>query len=183
MTKDQGQIISQTPGRIRLRLPLSTWESGAIESIATSIKKQRGVARVRCNADTGSLTVFYSEDIISFSEIRDYLHQSGVFLAPVETASTEPITTTGCSEAAAEITTALAALNQRVNRATDGAADLRLLVPLGFGSLALRQLLLKGIQLDIIPWYVFAWYAFDSFIKFHYTKLPEPRDRENKSTD
>ena len=35
--------------------------------------------------------------------------------------------------------------------------------------LAMRQLIAKGWQLELIPWYVLAWYAFDSFIKLHST--------------
>ncbi|WP_199247263.1 HMA2 domain-containing protein [[Phormidium] sp. ETS-05] len=183
MTKDQGQIISQTPGRIRLRLPASTRESGGVESLTNLLKKKPGITRIRSNPDTGSLTIFYSEDTLSFPQLSDILGECGLLLTTPEVESTQEITTGSFSEAATEITAAVAALNQRVNRVTDGAADLRFLVPLGFGTLALRQLLLKGIQLDIIPWYVFAWYAFDSFIKLHYTKLPDAPDRENKSPD
>jgi hypothetical protein len=34
-----------------------------------------------------------------------------------------------------------------------GYADLRLLMPLGFGALALRQLWEKDLDLEEIPWY------------------------------
>jgi hypothetical protein len=51
--------------------------------------------------------------------------------------------------------------------------DLRFLFPLSLSLLALRQLLVKGWQLELIPWYVLAWYAFDSFIKLHPTEIRE----------
>jgi len=154
-----------------------------MESLTNLLKKKPGIARVRPNPDTGSLTIFYSEDILSFQQLSDIVGECGVFLAPPEAQSTQEITTGSFSEAATEVTTALAALNQRVKRATNGAADLRFLVPLGFGTLAVRQLLLKGIQLNIIPWYVLAWYAFDSFIKFHYTKEPDASSDSQKPGD
>jgi hypothetical protein len=49
-------------------------------------------------------------------------------------------------------------------RATDG-QDLRALLPLGVGLLALRQALRGRGRLDDAPWYVLGWYAFDSFWK------------------
>ncbi|GAB4304214.1 MAG: hypothetical protein Fur0025_45840 [Oscillatoriaceae cyanobacterium] len=152
-----------------------------MDSLANLLKNKPGIAKVRSNPDTGSLTIFYSEDTLSFPQLSDILGECGVLLAPPEVPSAEEITTGSFSEAAAEVITALAVLNQRVKSATNGAADLRFLVPLGFGSLAVRQLLLKGIQLNIIPWYVLAWYAFDSFIKLHYTKPSE--DLKGKSEE
>ncbi|MGF1478564.1 MAG: DUF5132 domain-containing protein [Cyanophyceae cyanobacterium] len=71
------------------------------------------------------------------------------------------------SEVAGEILKAASELNAQVGRLTQGQLDLRLLVPLGLGTLALRQLLVRGLQLDELPWYVLAWYAFDSFTKLN----------------
>jgi len=62
---------------------------------------------------------------------------------------------------------------------TNGVADLRLLLPLGFGALALRQVLDKGFELEEIPWYTLAWYAFDSFVKLHNSgKLQQPSEEQ-----
>lgn len=58
-------------------------------------------------------------------------------------------------------------LNAQVRDISHDLVDLRTLAPLGLGAIALRQLLLKGLQVEDIPWYVLAWYAFDSFIKLH----------------
>jgi hypothetical protein len=73
----------------------------------------------------------------------------------------------GPSDAAAEVSRVAVKLNRDVRRATKGAVDLQFLLPFSFAILALRQLLVKGLQFEIIPWYVLAWYAFDSFIKLH----------------
>jgi hypothetical protein len=58
-------------------------------------------------------------------------------------------------------------LNTQISDLTHDLVDLRTLAPLGLGAIALRQLLIKGLQLEDIPWYVLAWYAFDSFVKLH----------------
>lgn len=58
-------------------------------------------------------------------------------------------------------------INDDVGRLTNGVADLRLLLPLGLSLLAIRQLINRGLQIEQIPWYILAWYAFDSFIKLN----------------
>jgi hypothetical protein len=45
-----------------------------------------------------------------------------------------------------------------------GRADLRTLLPVGLGALAVREVL-SG-RAVAAPWYVLAWYAFDSFTRF-----------------
>ncbi|ACB54546.1 hypothetical protein cce_5200 [Crocosphaera subtropica ATCC 51142] len=64
-----------------------------------------------------------------------------------------------------EVTQVTKNLNQGIRTASKSIVDLSFLIPFGFGLLAWRQLILKGWQLETIPWYVLAWYAFDSFIK------------------
>ncbi|MCX7596144.1 MAG: DUF5132 domain-containing protein [Fischerella sp.] len=73
------------------------------------------------------------------------------------------------SEVARDLINVIADVNTDVGRITNGVVDLRLLLPLGFSVLAIRQLFIKGLQIDEIPWYVLAWYAFDSFMKLNTT--------------
>ncbi|WP_228054719.1 DUF5132 domain-containing protein [Gloeocapsopsis crepidinum] len=85
-----------------------------------------------------------------------------------ETSSTL-IGNTHNSRATEYIIDAFKDINTQVRQATNNMADLQLLLPLGLGAIALRQLLTKGLQIEEIPWYVLAWYAFDSFIKLNET--------------
>ncbi|NJN11102.1 MAG: DUF5132 domain-containing protein [Richelia sp. RM1_1_1] len=73
----------------------------------------------------------------------------------------------GTSEVAGEMLDAVSDLNSQVGWLTNGYVDLRVLMPLGLGTLALGQLITQGPQLDKIPWYNLAWYAFDSFNKLN----------------
>jgi hypothetical protein len=66
-----------------------------------------------------------------------------------------------------ELLTIANELNTQTLTVTNGWVDLKMLVSLGFGAIALRQLLVKGFHPDAIPWYVLAWYAFDTFYKFN----------------
>ena len=73
------------------------------------------------------------------------------------------------SPMAEDLINEISRFNEQIRQTTAGVVDLRLLVPEGLGALALRQILTKGLELDEIPWYTLAWYAFDTF-----TKLNEP---------
>ncbi|AFY46394.1 hypothetical protein Nos7524_0482 [Nostoc sp. PCC 7524] len=73
----------------------------------------------------------------------------------------------GKSEVANDVINLLSDMNADVRSMTNGVADLRLLVPMGLGLLAIRQLWVQGLKLNDIPWYILAWCAFDSFIKLN----------------
>lgn len=99
--------------------------------------------------------------------VRSTLRDVGVVLFNVLGAE---LPSDGKSEAANDLVHAVADLNEQVRQATEGRVDLRFLIPLGLGSLAVHQLLRNGLEIEGAPWYVLAYYAFDSFIKLHYTK-------------
>ncbi|MGJ3247114.1 MAG: DUF5132 domain-containing protein [Elainellaceae cyanobacterium] len=73
----------------------------------------------------------------------------------------------GRSHLAGELMNTASEVNAQVGWLTNGMVDLRMLVPLGLSGLALRQLVVKGLQFDDIPWYTLAWYSFDTFLKLH----------------
>jgi hypothetical protein len=74
------------------------------------------------------------------------------------------------SEIAKDLIHIISDVNTDVGRVTNGVVDLRLLLPLVFSALAIRQLFVKGLQVDEIPWYTLTWYAFDSFMKLNQDK-------------
>jgi len=76
------------------------------------------------------------------------------------------------SHAAEHLTQMLFDLNEQVGWLTNNVADLRVLLSFGFAAMALRQLAVKGAELDQIPWYTFAWYAFSSFRELHRSAEP-----------
>ena len=116
---------------------------------------------------------------------EDVLAEAQAELNEEQTSDTEPLrprqrthVSTGTSEVAGEMLDGVSELNERVRWLTNGYADLRLLMPMGLGFLALGQLIMKGPQLDKIPWYNLAWYAFDSF-----NKLNQPETLERSQTE
>jgi len=55
------------------------------------------------------------------------------------------------SNVAVNIMNVMSDLNEQVRQATNGFADLQMLLPLGLDALALKQLLDKGPELEEIP--------------------------------
>ena len=164
----EAQIVSQTPGRIRLRVTPVHRHQQTITPIVNHLKARLEIYRVKTNILSGSITVLYGRELLSSQDIWKFLQDLGVNL--VEVTKETSISVSNSSNASAAVITTATDLNQRVKTATKDAVDLRFLVPLSFGILAMRQLLVKGWQLEFIPWYVLAWYAFDSFIKLNSTE-------------
>ncbi|MBW4572741.1 MAG: hypothetical protein KME31_33640 [Tolypothrix carrinoi HA7290-LM1] len=152
------KVVSSTPGRLRLRVAHSHRQPEKMQRIANALSANSHINQVKTNVYHGSIVINHDGKDGSLENVLATLKDLGIIFADV---------TEGNTEAAAGVSSAVVDLNQRVKQSTHGAFDLRILFPLGLATLSLRQLLNKGLQLEIIPWYVLAWYAFDSFIKLH----------------
>jgi len=152
------KVVSATPGRLRLRIAHAYRQPETMEHIANTLDAQPHVDEVRTNVHHGSLLIKYGGKNGGLSDVLATLEDLGIIFGEI---------TEGGTEAATTVSSAVVDLNRRVRQATDGVVDIRFLFPLGLSILAVRQLIIKGLQFEIIPWYVLAWYSFDSFIKLH----------------
>ncbi|GAA6618866.1 HMA2 domain-containing protein [Scytonema sp. NUACC26] len=152
------KVVSSTPGRLRLRVASQQRQLGDMERIAKALEAQPNISHVRTNIQNGSIVIQHDTQDGSLENVLATLRDLGIIFAEI---------TLGKSEAAAGVSDAVVDLNKRVKKATNNSVDLRFLFPLGLGILSIRKLLTQGLQFEIIPWYVLAWYAFDSFIKLH----------------
>ncbi|BCL39589.1 HMA2 domain-containing protein [Nostoc sp. MS1] len=152
------KVVSDTPGRLRLRIAHSHRQQETMEHIADTLNAQPHVDDVRTNVDHGSIVIKYGGKNGDLEDVLATLKDLGIIFGEI---------TEGGTEAATTVSSAVVDLNKRVRQATDGVVDIRFLFPLGLSILAVRQLIIKGLQFEIIPWYVLAWYSFDSFIKLH----------------
>jgi hypothetical protein len=151
-------IVSNTPGRLRFRVAREHRQPATLATIADTLKSFADqVHTVRATVSTGSITLYYSGDAVDFNETMAALQQFGMVVVDVPS---------GRSQASTQVTNTLARANQWLAFQTEGTMDLRVLVPLIFAFLALRQLT-KSPGLNTAPWYVLAWYAFDSFCKLN----------------
>lgn len=161
----EAQIISQTPGRVRLRVLPIYRQPQKIAALINALQARGEICRLKTNIPSGSITVLYSRELLDSQEIINILQNFGIkFLKNPEYSQ---IATAQPSSAAIEVIQTAKFFNQQVKTATNDLVDLRFLFPLALGTLALRQLIVRGWQLDLIPWYVLAWYTFDSFLKLN----------------
>jgi Heavy metal associated domain 2 len=166
------KIVSDTPGRLRLRIAPSHRQSGELQRIVKMLDAQPNISQVTSNIQNGSIVIHHDRNDESWQNVVATLKDIGVIFAD--------ITTESHSDAAATVANAVYDLNNRVEKATNGAVDLRIIFPLSLAMLSIRQLLKQGLRLEIIPWYVLAWYAFDSFVKLHGVSKPQPSSVSEK---
>lgn len=164
-------IASSTPSRTRIKLSQKRRNSNEITRIVTALKQNPQVLEIRVNDQTGSLVIHHAAHKGVLENIEAVLQDLGIILA----STLEMPGVVGKSEMASHLTQAVTDLNQQVGQTTNGVVDLRFLVPLGFSALAIRQLIRNGLQIEMAPWYVLAYYAFDSFLKLHYTQDPDQK--------
>jgi hypothetical protein len=155
------KLVSDTPGRLRLRVGNKHRKVEEMQRIANALQSHPNIHQVRTNVSQGSITIQHQgED--SLENVHTALKDLGIIFGDIGE---------GKSEVAHGVASTVIGLNKRVRQSTDGMVDLRFLFPLGLGCLSIRKLMLQGLQLDIIPWYVLAWYSFDSFLKLHGSSL------------
>ena len=155
-------VVSAIPGRLRFKVPVE-WRSPEAMRRITNAFSAIEVSGVDTNVQTGSVLVHYDPEKLPFDELEDAFDEFDA--TPV---FGPRLVERGVAEASpsARVVDVARELNTRVARATRG-ADLRLLVPLGLGALSVRQAFRDSPGLKQAPWYVLAWYAFDSFVKLN----------------
>ena len=166
-----GRIVSHAPGRVRVRLHREHRSAPALAQIERSLAAQPGVAAVSTNPRTGSVLMSFDHVAISKDDVLGMLFDAGVVARDLLDAEEVPRDlgegSTEHSTTATGLIDALTDLDGRVARLTGGRFDVKLLVPLGMGLLAARQIATVGLGLGQVPGYVLLWYAFDSFYKLH----------------
>ena len=157
MSSDGGvRVASAVPGRIRLRA-IDPAGHRRIASLADEVGAWDEVASVDLRPRSGSVVIRFGAD--QDSAVSERLLSIGV-QPPAGVPDGPP------AEPATVIAAAAASANRTIGRRLDG-TDLRVIVPLGLGLLAARRALRGEERLADAPWYVLAWYASETFWKFH----------------
>jgi hypothetical protein len=164
------RIVSSTPGRTRVKVSLKRRSKEEMGLLATALKDRLHPVDARINIQSGSILVHHPENTLE--DVCAVLKDLGVMLVTVS--GGDMAWPGGKTKIASEITDAVSGLNRRLGLATSGFVNLQVLVPFGLGALALRQLLRYGWQFEVVPWYVLAYAAFDSFVKLHYSREAQP---------
>lgn len=167
------QLVHASPGRLRLRLPREAFASPALAKVEAVVTEQPGIRAVRRSPAASSVTITYDPDAVSLPELAAAVAATGVSIGMPEPPPWVGQADGGVIRRAVERLAGRA--DDRVTRASRGVADLRTVFPIALAALAVREL--TSGRAVAAPWYVLAWYAFDSFLKLRRPDSPpgEPR--------
>jgi len=151
------EVVSVVAGRVRLRARRRPLAGEALAALGRALDAVDGVGDVELRAHSSSVVIRF--DVGREAAVVDGLRALGVELPESRAAWGE-------ANPAAVIGEAVSAVNRAVAGRVPG-GDLRLLVPLGLGLLSVRQVLRSRDRVGDAPWYVLAWYASETFLRFH----------------
>jgi copper chaperone CopZ len=123
--------------------------------IAEALQTFPYVSRVQINLNAGTIIVHHDEEALE--DIKSKLKDLGVIL----------MAAVGVETSSLSLSDAVSDIARHLGLGTKGILNLKLLVPLGFGALAVLQLARQGLQFGSAPWYLIAYFAFDSYIKLN----------------
>jgi hypothetical protein len=137
--------------RTRIRVSRKRKNREEMARLARALEEFPSVSRVDANLQTGTLLVYHEEGALE--DIRCRLRDLGVIL----------MAASGVELPTQWFTNAVSDLDMRISSQTKGLLNLKTLVPVGLGALAILQLVRRGLQLEGAPWYILAYFAFESF--------------------
>jgi Heavy metal associated domain 2 len=156
--KTRCRVAHSSPGRVRLRVHHADRSPRRMEEMRERLQAQPDIHAVEVNARTGSVLVRGE----STEKIKEALLQ---FVEPIEEAGPERLP----EATAVEL---IKGFNSRLSENTQGRFTLSWAVPALFLGFGLRQLLLGGLTIGTVPWYVLMYYGVDSFIKLNPQHAP-----------
>lgn len=169
----RGRVLHAIPGRMRVKLQREELTEEFGRELDSALLALPGVRHVGLNPQSCSLLIFHDPAAIDTAGLIERIQGTGLLtleeLAPDRMVS-KPAS---ISLSAQGIHRAFQEVDARLYGMTDGRWDLRSVFPAALGVLAVRQLLARPGALTSAPWYVLAWYAFDSFWKLNQAG-PEP---------
>lgn len=154
---ETARVVSSLPGRLRLRLPTGAASGQRLAAAVDALSASAAVSTATARRQTTSLVVEY--DVTNTNAVWSQLTDLGL-----DSRASRATEAQGDVDPSTRVTRAILAANEAVRRRAGG-NDLRTLVPVGFGLLALRQFVRDDQRLADAPWYLLAWYASEAFQK------------------
>ncbi len=161
-------IVSNTPGRLRLKVDREHRSPETMEKIVTALKTVADFDRVRSNVSNASLTIYYNPEKVDFAEIFSQLPAFGVIIDDSDENLSKTSATTARLTGVIGLRPgeAIAGLERKIKQTTEDSLDLRSLATTLISLFALRQIS-KIPGLRKISWFILAWYIFESLLKFN----------------
>ena len=174
------RVVHQCPGRTRIRLPRPGRDPATMAKAKEACGSIPGVHQVEVNPTTGSLLLHHRGSEPDIELLSGELEAAVGFMLDLAPPRQRPRARGEVSVLARNVRTGFAELDARIAEATGGWLDLKMAVPLALlGAAALQVIATEG-SLGVVPPYLLAYYAFDTFLKFNESISPDPSELEGE---
>ncbi len=162
----KSKIVSDAPGRMRIRLRPGDRQPGFMHRLKDEMEKRKGVHKVGLNPATGSVTLHYDHHRVSKEGLIGFLDDLNVVAREIVPALGVP---GGGDDSGPKenFLQAIGDLNRYIRQFTGLRIDLKLVLPLTFVGVGLWSIRKHGLMVAQVPAWIFLWMAFDLFIKLH----------------
>jgi hypothetical protein len=171
------------PGRVRIKIdPRALADERGVQ-LQRALLALPDVEEIRMTPRTGSVVVVYAPDALDTRGLLARVREARVLDVEAPSGELYGVQQVPLSETAQGIRHTFSGVNARLSEITDGRWDLRSVVPFALGALALRQLVADAGAIGAAPWYVLAWYAFDSFWKLNQDHAVAQEENDDDLSD
>ncbi len=178
MTREGITVVHAIPGRIRLKIASLRDNSTLASELQHRLVAIQGVKQVETNPRTGSVLILYDAAAMASPEALLTLAAPLSQLFPGLDLKDLPAWASSTNGAhptpslAQSVAGFFGSLNQKIDTATGGVADLKILLPLGLFLFGIRSLL-SSEKRAIPTWYDFFWFALGTYFMMH----PKPGEK------
>jgi hypothetical protein len=168
MELKRGRVVHALPGRVRIRLRREELTDEFVRELRSALTSLSGVYDVETTPRTGSVVIHYDPAELDAAGLINLARTANLLALDPLPGDDESFANSQAAGTPAErVVRTFREVDARLAEVTQGRWDLRSLVPAALGLLALRQMVRSFGELGAAPWYVLAWYAFDSFWKLN----------------
>jgi hypothetical protein len=152
----QLQIVSNTPGRLRLKIPSDYQQPQEFEQIANNIEYVfPQVEKIKTNLTSSSITIYYAGGNQTLIDALSKLKALDIHLVDAPVKKIQSVT----------LTETISSLNQQIKQATKDTVDLRLLSTFSIMAFVIKRLLPQLARWQSTILYLLLWYALESLVK------------------
>jgi hypothetical protein len=181
MELEHGRVAHTVPGRVRIKLDPHALTEERAPSLRLALLSVPHIEEVQTTPRTGSIVIIYDARHLDVRRLIARLRDAQLLALDPPVHDPYAGQSKPMSDTARGIHRAFHGVDMQLSQITGGKWDLRSAMPFALGALALRQLLANPGTIASAPWYVFAWYAFDSFWKLNLGQTIDTEADEDES--
>jgi hypothetical protein len=164
---ERGRVVHAVPGRVRIKLETRALAEERGARLRRALLALQDVEEVQTTPRTGSVVIVYDPDVLDTPGLIAQVRQARLLALDPYVSDQHAGRQVPLSQTAQGIWRTFRGVNAQLSEMTNGRWDLRSVFPFALGAMALRSFLANPGSIGAAPWWVLAWYAFDSFLKLN----------------